>query len=110
MMMNPINGLLALLALQMAASAAAGEQAESPPADIAAIRAVAAAFRAAILNKDEAGFMALFVAGPLVWQSVDSDATRAAAGLPGRDPVERSPEKNPAILHPPDCRPPRQHR
>lgn len=61
----------------------------------AAVRAVLGAFRRAIIAKDEAGFLALFNPGPVVWQSVDSAAKRAAMGVPGREPAFRDPGKTP---------------
>lgn len=61
----------------------------------AEVRAVLSAFRRAIITKDEAGFLALFMAGPVVWQSVDSVATRNAQGVPNREPAFRDPAKTP---------------
>ncbi len=61
----------------------------------AQIRAVMGAFRRAITDKDERGFLALFMPGPVVWQSVDSDASRASKGVADRDPAFRDPRKTP---------------
>lgn len=94
--MRPVHGLAVVAAFGFAGSATADWHGNSSPADVAAIRALVGAFRTAIHNKDEAAFRALFIDGPVVWQSVDSDATRAAEGRPGRDPVERTPDKTPA--------------
>lgn len=73
-----------------AASARTGAATSQPQ-----ILAVMGAFRRAIMVKDEPGFLALFMPGPVVWQSVDSDATRAAKGIADRDPVFRDPDKTP---------------
>lgn len=59
------------------------------------LRAVLGAFRRAIITKDEIGFLALFHAGSVVWQSVDSLATRLADGVPDREPAFRDPGRTP---------------
>jgi len=63
--------LLACL-LSLPASASTAAQAP-PPRHEAGIRAVIEAFRASIIEKDKARFVALFVPAPVTWQSVDSD-------------------------------------
>lgn len=59
----------------------------------AEVRSVIGAFRRAIIAKDQDGFLALFNPGPVVWQSVDSTATRIARGEPDREPAFRDPAK-----------------
>ncbi|MDQ3510714.1 MAG: nuclear transport factor 2 family protein [Pseudomonadota bacterium] len=62
--------LCALLACLLPLSAFAHSPATGPEPEI---RAVVEAFRTAIINKDKARFLGLFVAGPVTWQSVRGD-------------------------------------
>jgi len=92
--MRPVLVLVAVLGL--AGSATADQHGNSSAADVAAVRAVAAAFRSAIQTKDEAAFRALFVAGPVVWQGVDSKAIRAAERPSGGSTPDLAPADSPA--------------
>jgi hypothetical protein len=76
--MKPLWILLACL-LSLPASAE-----PLSPHHEAGIRTVIEAFRASIVEKDKARFVALFVPGPVTWQSVDSD-----------DALERRRKKHP---------------
>lgn len=69
--MKPLWLLLAGL-LSLPASASDSAQ-PLPPHHEAGIRSVIEAFRASIVEKDKARFLALFAPGPVTWQSVDSD-------------------------------------
>lgn len=69
--MKPLGILLACL-LSLPASASTAAQPLSARQE-AGIRSVIEAFRASIVEKDKARFVALFVPGPVTWQSVDSD-------------------------------------
>ena len=62
--------LCALLACLLPLSAFAQSSAAGPELEI---RAVVEAFRTAIIDKDKARFVGLFVAGPVTWQSVRGD-------------------------------------
>lgn len=90
--------LAALIAMFLSGSACAKADCDASQLQAAAraeILATLGAFRRAIIAKDEAGFLALFNAGPVVWQSVDSVATLIAKGMPGREPAFRDPGKTP---------------
>ncbi len=92
--MRPVLVLVTVLGL--AGSATADQHGNSSAADVAAIRAVAAAFRSAIQTKDEAAFRALFVAGPVVWQGVDSQAISAIERSSGGSTPALAPADTPA--------------
>lgn len=93
----PRRAALLLICLSSPATAQPGLDAGSrnQAETRAEVRAVLGAFRRAIITKDEAGFLALFNAGPVVWQSVDSAAARSARGVPDREPAFRDPDKTP---------------
>ena len=83
--------LLSLL-LHLPAHAQAGQS------DADNIRAVAQAFRQAIVDKDETAFMALFLDERTTWLSVASEARLAAArsaGLPAPRRVRTDPDRTP---------------
>ncbi len=84
-------GLSLLLAPVGARAASCGPEAE--------IRAVAAAFRQAIVDKDETAFLALFLdPSTATWVSVESDPRLAAtrgSGEPDRDKVLAGPGRTP---------------
>lgn len=58
-------------------------RAQDVQAHTAELNGVLQAFRRAITDKDEAGFLALFLDGQTTWQSVESDAKRAAMRAAG---------------------------
>lgn len=94
-----VRSLLALLVLGLSLLLTPVAARAASPDPEAEIRAVAAAFRQAILDKDEAGFLALFLdPSTATWVSVESDARLAAAGAAGRpagDKVLAGPDRTP---------------
>ena len=100
--MKPIYGLLlclmspAAFAQAAQANTQANTQANLDP-DTARIEAVIEAFRTAIIEKDKARFVELFVPGRVTWQSVRGDETLRLARQ--KDPLAAKVRFDPGKTH-----------
>lgn len=72
-------------------------QARMSPADEAAIREVVERFRTAIIARDKAGFLALFLPGTVAWESAigDDSLRRLREKQPQAQKVKPDPRHNP---------------
>lgn len=94
--------LLALASLPAVAgepvtSSTLAPQARMSPADEAAIRDVVERFRTAIITRDKAGFLALFLPGTVAWESAigDESLRRLRENRPQTQKVKPDPQHNP---------------